>query len=49
MADLDSYLQSELDSINDMFQEFQTQDQQKEKRTKDEEQKILTKVSSCVL
>ena len=49
MADLDSYLQSELDSINDMFQEFQTQDQQKERRTKDEEQKILTKVSSRVL
>jgi hypothetical protein len=43
MADLDSYLQSELDSINDMFQEFQTQDQQHNKRTKDEEQKILTK------
>ena len=45
MEDLDSYLQSEIDSINDMFQEFETQDQQHERRTKDEEQKIMTKVT----
>lgn len=44
MEDLDSYLQSEIDNINDMFQEFQTHDQQHERRTKDEEEKILTKV-----
>ena len=34
MEDLDQYLQTELDSINDMFQEFQTQDQQSEQRTR---------------
>lgn len=44
MEDLDSYLQSEIDNINDMFQEFETHDQQHERRTKDEEEKILTKV-----
>ena len=43
--DLDSFLQSELDNINDMFEEFKTQDQEHEKRTRDEEKKIMTKVS----
>lgn len=44
MEDLESYLQSEIDNINDMFQEFETHDQQHERRAKDEEEKILTKV-----
>lgn len=44
MDDLDSYLQSEIDNINDMFQQFETHDQQHERRAKDEEQKIMTKV-----
>lgn len=43
--DLDSYLQSEMEDLNDMFQEFETQDQQKKRRARDEEEKIMTKVS----
>lgn len=42
--DLDSYLQSEMEDLNDMFQEFETQDQQKKRRARDEEEKIMTKV-----
>ena len=45
MMDLDSYLQSEIDDLNDMFQEFETQDEKHKKRSKDEEEKIMTKVS----
>ena len=48
MEDLDSFLQNEIESINDMFQEFQTQDQQLEQRQKDEEIKIMTKVGHFV-
>ena len=43
--DLDSYLQSEMEDLNDMFQEFETQDQRKKIRDRDEEEKIMTKVS----
>lgn len=47
MEDLDSYLQSEIDSINDMFEEFQTHDKEQEERKKreSEELKTLEKVS----
>ena len=38
--DLDQYLESELASINDMFQEFQTQDQQHEKRIRSEREEL---------
>ncbi|CAI7990209.1 Reticulocyte-binding protein 2 homolog a [Geodia barretti] len=41
--DLDSYLQSEMEDLNDMFQEFETQDQRKKIRDRDEEEKIMTK------
>ena len=40
MEDLDQYLQTELDSINDMFQEFQTQDKQSERRIQSESQDL---------
>ena len=43
--DLDSYLASEMDDLNDMFQEFETQDKKKEMRDRDEEEKIRTKVT----
>ena len=44
--DLDSYLQSEMEDLNDMFQEFETSDQKKELRARDEEEKVMTKVRS---
>lgn len=49
MEDLDSYLRSEIDSINDMFEEFQTQDERHEKRKKSEELKLQEKVARFLL
>ena len=54
MEDLDQYLESELASINDMFQEFETKDKQYERRiqTEKEELKVMEvkaqEVSECV-
>ena len=42
MEDLDSYLQSEIDSINDMFEEFQTHDKEQEERKKRESEELKT-------
>lgn len=42
MEDLDSYLQSEIDSINDMFEEFQTHDKELEERKKRETEELKT-------
>ena len=42
--DLDSYLQSEMEDLNDMFNEFETEDQRKKRRARQEEEKIMTKV-----
>lgn len=40
MEDLDKYLESELASINDMFEQFETQDQQFEQRIRSETQEL---------
>ena len=47
MEDLDQYLQTELDSINDMFQEFQIQDKQFEQRIRTGSQDILAMESKA--
>lgn len=45
MEDLDDYLEGELASINEMFEQFQTKDQKKKQRilTEEEELKAMEK------
>ena len=40
MEDLDDYLEGELASINEMFEQFQTKDQQTKKRILTEEEEL---------
>jgi len=40
MEDLDSYLEGELASINEMFEQFQTRDQQAEQRIRSETEEL---------